>query len=529
MYDLILKNGLVADGSRAKPYRADICIQNGRIAKIAGQTDEKAKRVLDVAGLVVAPGFIDIHSHSDACPLVDYPVESKLCQGVTTEITGNCGISILPNTPECWRANQEYFFNQLELPAGGLSLEGLYDLNDYSRAVADHGCTGNYGQLIGHGTLRGAVMGFVDRDPTPEEMERLKDLLRRELESGAFGMSLGLIYPPSSFCKTEELVELAKVLKEHDALLTVHMRSEGPRIFQAVDEMLDITRRSGVHLQISHLKLMGKPQWGRAEELLAKLQAAREEGMTITCDQYPYTATSTSMTALLPHWAHDGGVPALLQRLKEPTQRLKEETGVEMENRGGPASILVSGTHGYHPEWEGKTVEQLSQEFQMDPVDTVIRVLEQCGSSVACIYFCINKEDMLRIMSDMDICVGSDGYNFSYDRSITRTDPHPRSFGTFPRFLRLVREHKLMPLEDAVHKITGLPAQILGLADRGILREGAAADITVFDPEEVRDCSEFTDSVKAPEGIHYVLVGGNVVLQNGRSMECRTGGVLKKG
>ena len=481
MYDLILKNGLVADGSRAKPYRADICIQNGRIAKIAGQTDEKAKRVLDVAGLVVAPGFIDIHSHSDACPLVDYPVESKLCQGVTTEITGNCGISILPNTPECWRANQEYFFNQLELPAGGLSLEGLYDLNDYSRAVADHGCTGNYGQLIGHGTLRGAVMGFVDRDPTPEEMERLKDLLRRELESGAFGMSLGLIYPPSSFCKTEELVELAKVLKEHDALLTVHMRSEGPRIFQAVDEMLDITRRSGVHLQISHLKLMGKPQWGRAEELLAKLQAAREE------------------------------------------------TGVEMENRGGPASILVSGTHGYHPEWEGKTVEQLSQEFQMDPVDTVIRVLEQCGSSVACIYFCINEEDMLRIMSDMDICVGSDGYNFSYDRSITRTDPHPRSFGTFPRFLRLVREHKLMPLEDAVHKITGLPAQILGLADRGILREGAAADITVFDPEEVRDCSEFTDSVKAPEGIHYVLVGGNVVLQNGRSMECRTGGVLKKG
>ena len=493
MYDLILKNGLVADGSRAKPYRADICIQNGRIAKIAGQTDEKAKRVLDVAGLVVAPGFID-------------------------EITGNCGISILPNTPECWRANQEYFFNQLELPAGGLSLEGLYDLNDYSRAVADHGCTGNYGQLIGHGTLRGAVMGFVDRDPTPEEMERLKDLLRRELESGAFGMSLGLIYPPSSFCKTEE----------HDALLTVHMRSEGPRIFQAVDEMLDITRRSGVHLQISHLKLMGKPQWGRAEELLAKLQAAREEGMTITCDQYPYTATSTSMTALLPHWAHDGGVPALIQRLKEPTQRLKEETGVEMENRGGPASILVSGTHGYHPEWEGKTVEQLSQEFQMDPVDTVIRVLEQCGSSVACIYFCINEEDMLRIMSDMDICVGSDGYNFSYDRSITRTDPHPRSFGTFPRFLRLVREHKLMPLEDAVHKITGLPARILGLADRGILREGAVADITVFDPETVRDCSEFTDSVKKPEGIHYVLVGGSVVLQNGISTECRTGGVLKK-
>ena len=258
-------------------------------------------------------------------------MESKLYQGITTEITGNCGISILPNTPEGWRSNQEYFFNQLELPTGDLSLEGLYDLNDYSSAVTAHGCIGNYGQLIGHGTLRGAVMGFVDRDPTPEEMERLKALLRRELEAGAFGMSLGLIYPPSSFCKTEELVELAKVLKEYDALLTVHMRSEGPRVFQAVDEMLEITRRSGVHLQISHLKLMGKPQWGRADELLAKIQAARDEGLTITCDQYPYTATSTSMTALLPHWAHDGGVPALIQRLKEPTQKLKDETGEEME------------------------------------------------------------------------------------------------------------------------------------------------------------------------------------------------------
>ena len=273
MYDFILKNGLVVDGSRAKPYRADIGIQNGRVAKIAAQVTETAKTVLDAAGLVVTPGFIDIHSHSDACPLVDYTTESKLYQGVTTEMTGNCGISILPNTPECWNSNQEYFFNQLELPTGQLSLEGIYDLNDYSRAVTAHGCTGNYGQLIGHGTLRGAVMGFVDRDPTPEEMERLKALLRRELEAGAFGMSLGLIYPPSSFCKTEELVELAKVLKEYDALLTVHMRSEGPRIFQAVDEMLDITRRSGVHLQISHLKLMGKPQWGRADELLAKIQA----------------------------------------------------------------------------------------------------------------------------------------------------------------------------------------------------------------------------------------------------------------
>ena len=319
------------------------------------------------------------------------------------------------------------------------------------------------------------------------------------------------------------------MLKEHDALLTVHMRNEGPRIFQAVDEMIDITRRSGVHLQISHLKLMGKPQWGRSQELLDKIEAARQEGMNITGDQYPYTATSTSMTALLPHWAHDGGVSAMVQRIKAPTQALKDETGEEMENRGGPASVMVSSTHGYHPEWEGKTVAQISQELGMEPVDTVIHILAQCEGSVACIYFSIDEADMLRIMRDMRISVGSDGYGFSYDRFITRTNPHPRSFGTFPRFLRLAREHQLMPLEDAVYKLTGLPAQILGLKDRGVVKEGAVADLTVFDPQQVRDQSEFTDSVKKPAGIPYVVVGGVVAIRDGAATGSKTGGALLKG
>ena len=418
MYDLILRGGTVVDGKRSQPYAADICIREGRIARIAPEGGEEAREVVDVSGLAVAPGFIDIHTHSDACPLVDYEPESKLHQGITTEITGNCGISILPSTPESRDEIGRYFFSQLELPAGSLPQLGVSGLEEYARMVADHGCAANYGQLVGHGTLRGAVMGFVDRDPEPEEMERLKDLLERELKAGAFGMSLGLIYPPSAFCKSEELVELAKVLKKYDALLTVHMRNEGPRIFQAVDEMIDITRRSGVHLQISHLKLMGKPQWGRSQELLDKIEAARQEGMTITCDQYPYTATSTSMTALLPKWAHDGGVSALVARVKAPDQRLKDETAAEMEDRGGPAHVMVSGTHGYHPEWEGRTVAELAEELGLSPVDTVMHVLSACEGSVACIYFCINEDDMLNIMRDMRIALGSDGYGFSYDRSI---------------------------------------------------------------------------------------------------------------
>ena len=528
MYDLILRGGTVVDGKRSQPYAADICIREGRIARIAPEGGEEAREVVDVSGLAVAPGFIDIHTHSDACPLVDYEPESKLHQGITTEITGNCGISILPSTPESRDEIGRYFFSQLELPAGSLPQLGVSGLEEYARMVADHGCAANYGQLVGHGTLRGAVMGFVDRDPGPEEMERLKDLLERELRAGAFGMSLGLIYPPSAFCKREELVELAKVLKKYDALLTVHMRNEGPRIFQAVDEMLDITRRSGVHLQISHLKLMGRPQWGRSRELLDKLAAARREGLNVTCDQYPYTATSTSMTALVPKWAHDGGRAALLERLRDPSRQLKAEITAEMEDRGGADRVMIAGTHGCRPEWEGRTVAELAEELKLSPADTVVHALDCCGGRVACIYFSIDEGDMLNIMKDMDIAVGSDGYGLSFDRSITITDPHPRSFGTFPRFLRLVREHQLMPLEDAVYKLTGLPADILGLRDRGTLAEGRIADITVFDAERVRDTSEFTDSVRKPEGICHVLVGGEFALRQGRSAGGRKGAVIRR-
>lgn len=525
MYDYVLKNGCIVDGSRGEPYCADLCIRDGRIAEIAPNAGEGI-RTIDVSGLVVTPGFIDIHAHSDASPLVGYLVESKLAQGVTTEICGNCGISLLPTEPGCEAAVQEYFSSELELPLNGKQIT-MPSMPEYVRTVRNSGTALNVGMLVGHGTLRLSVMGFVDRAPTAQELERMKALLDRELSAGAMGMSLGLIYPPSAYGTTDELTELAKVVKKHDAILAVHMRSESVRIFEAVDEMLTVAEKSGVHLEISHLKLIGKPQWGRGEELLRKIRDARSHGIHVTCDQYPYTASSTALTALMPNWSHAGGNEEMLRRLCEREGTLCEEMAQEMENRGGPDAILITSTHGSHPEYEGKTVRELAQEFDLSPLDTVVRILIACKVSVACVFFCINEEDMLAIMAEPFVCVGSDGYSFSYDAQYTKTVPHPRSFATFPQFFQIVREKQLMPLQDAVYKATALPAQILGLHDRGQLKKGMAADITVWDAKRIASRSTYLDSKLRPVGIPYVFVGGKLAYCEDRTVDFHSGTVLR--
>ncbi|MEG1850134.1 MAG: amidohydrolase family protein, partial [Oscillospiraceae bacterium] len=395
--------------------------------------------------------------------------------------------------------------------------------SDYAKQVNPNGCSHNYGLLVGHGALRGCVMGFDDRDPTPAELEELKAVLDRELSRGAFGMSLGLIYPPSAFCKLEELVALAEVVKQHNAILTVHMRNEGPRLFEAVDEMIEVTERSGVHLQISHLKLMGKPQWGRADELLQKIENARARGLDITCDQYPYNATSTGLAALTPKWAQDGGIDRLLERLGSHDRRLLDAILLEMGNRGGPACVLVSSTHGHMPEAEGKRIDQISDLLHLSPEETVAEILIRSQGGVEAIYFSLDEKDIIEILRDMRIAIGSDGTSFCYDPHVTTTAPHPRSFGTFPRFLRMNRELRLMPIQDAVYKLTGLPASILGLPNRGVLRAGAAADITVFDEKTVTDCSDFLHPVVKPQGIECVLVAGEPTVLHNRSTEAHAG------
>lgn len=517
-YDLILSGGLVIDGTGRKPYVANVCVQDGKIACITTDTAD-AKEILDVSGLAVTPGFIDTHSHSDANLLLDAPTESKLAQGVTTEIIGNCGMSVLPATEGYYQEIDDY----VQLNYG---THARNSVSDYARDVEEKGLSINCGMLVGHSMLRMAVMGFVNRDPDAREMEQLKQLLDRELRRGAKGMSLGLIYPPSAFSSQEELVELSKVIAQHDAILAVHMRNEGAKVFEAVDEMITIGELSGAHIHISHLKLMGKPQWGRSQELLNKIRAARDRGVHITCDQYPFHASSTLVTAMVPHWAHAGGPEAMMRRLENREGTIYQEIQKEMENRGGPHAVLVVSTKGAHPAWEGKFMDEIAQELGVDPVVAVIRVVLETKTVGECIYFSMDRQDVLNIMKEQYICIGSDGNALSFDKNFTKSNVHPRHFAAFSEYFQTVREDQLMPLETAVYKATGLAAEIMNIKDRGVLAEGMAADIAVFQPDTFESRSTFMESRIPPVGMRHVLVNGKFAVRDGVITQNRNGKVI---
>ena len=516
-YDLILSGGLVIDGTGKEPYAANVCVKDGKIDCITTENDLNTKEMLDVSGFAVTPGFIDTHSHSDANLLQDAPTESKLAQGVTTEIIGNCGMSVLPATEEHYEELDDYV--QLNYRTHVRN-----SVSDYAADAQQKGLSINCGMLVGHSMLRMAVMGFVNRDPDENEMEGLKALLDRELRRGAKGMSLGLIYPPSAFSSQEELVELSKVIAKHNGLLAVHMRNEGAKVFEAVDEMITIAERSGAHVHISHLKLMGKPQWGRSVELLQKIRSARDRGIHITCDQYPFHASSTLVTAMVPHWAHAGGPEALMRRMEN--REGAEEIRKEMENRGGPHAVLVVNTRGAHPAWEGMYIDEIAQELGVDPVDAVIRVVLETKTTGECIYFSMDPQDVMNIMQEPYICVGSDGNALSFDKNFTKSNVHPRHFAAFSQYFQTVRENNLMPIQQAVHKATGLAAEIMNITDRGILAEGMAADIAVFDPDAYESRSTFMESRVPPVGVRHVLVNGEFALRDGSITQNRNGKVI---
>ena len=514
MYDLVLQGGTIVDGTGAKPYVANLCIEGGKIAAITTES-VNGKQVMDVSGLAVAPGFIDIHSHSETYPTYGGLPENVLRQGVTTQAPGNCGSSLLPAFSLEPGGTHPYCLDKFNHP-------GFPSVTDYAESMGKVALSCNYAPMAGPSTLRCSVVGQDDRRPTEEEMALMCQVLDRELDRGIFGMTLGLIYPPSSFADEDELVELAKVIAKHDGILAVHMRNEGPRLFDSVKEMLEIARKSGVHLQISHLKLMGKPQWGKAPQLTAMIEQAQAEGVNVTCDQYPFPASSTALTALIPRWAADGGPEALLKRVETREGTIMADIAREMDNRGGPHCVLIASANDC-PQYPTKYISDIAKEMGIAPEEAVRQILLDTRAKCQCIYFSINQEDICHIMSKTWVRVSSDGSDRLYEGNDTL---HPRNFATFSHYFQTARD--FLPLETVVYKETGLTAKIMGLKDRGVLKEGNWADIAIFDPEKYASRSTFLKPNVPPTGMYHVLLAGQFVVRDEQITDNKPGKVILK-
>lgn len=506
MNEYLLKDGLIVDGNRTPPFRGSILIKEGKIHSIF--TDEinsnNYNNIIDVKGNIVAPGFIDIHSHSDSLNIPPKETQSKIFQGITTEIVGNCGDSELPGS-----VNED-------------------NIGEFLLSKSFEKMPINHGFLLGHSTLRSRVVGYDNREATNEELQKMCNFLKEALEGGAFGISLGLAYPTGMFSTTEELVALAKIVKIYEGILSVHMRSEDEEIFEALEEIIYVAEQSRVNLNISHLKLAGRKQWNKSDILLRKIEDARKKDLTITCDQYPYDATSTVLKSVLPNWMHDGGLGKMVSRLKNTDEKTLKDIKNKIDNRGGPDCIRVVNTYGNLPEINGKNIFEISQLMKLTPEETVIKLLKECDGRISAIYHCLSMKDVLNIMKDMKTSVGSDGSSYSLNKEITKISPHPRNFSAFPRFLQMVREYNLMPIEDAIYKITKLPASILNLKHRGELAEGMVADITVFDFGTISDNSTYTDSVVKPSGINHVFIKGVPEILNQKQEYAFQGRLLLK-
>ncbi|MBF4694369.1 N-acyl-D-amino-acid deacylase family protein [Fusibacter ferrireducens] len=518
MYDLVIKNGKIVSGTGEKSFIADVAIKDKSIVKIAPDLEDGVKNI-DAGGLVVSPGFIDMHTHSDIAFIQDETCGSKLFQGVTTELAGCCGFSYYPSDDAGFERLKSYTEEKEYIRYVSKSLgEFVQKTEAMNKSI-------NWGTYVGHGALRASIVGFGDVKATPEQIEAMKALLDVALSEGAFGLSLGIAYAPGMFCDTDELVELSKVVAKHGKIVTSHIRNENVAVFEAIEEMIEIGRASKAHVHISHLKL-GYGSWHKTEELFDIIESSRAEGVNLTIEQYPYNASSTGLTAVLPNWVHEGGIDKILERFRD--QRDEVIKGIEGSNsfEMGLDRVMVVSTGGFMPEADGKNIREISQMLGKSEAETVIYLLENTACTVPTIRFTMDDEDVLKIMSRKDCAVISDGSAYNIDPEKMSFKPHPRNYGTFPRFLKLNRQHQLMSLEDAVYKMTGLPAQNVHLENRGILKEGNYADITIFDYDKIEDTAVFNHSISKPIGVEYVIVNGKIAIDQGKLTSERSGEML---
>jgi len=531
-YDVLIKEGMIVDGTGNPYFKGDIGIKNKKIVQVGSDLGGDALRVIDAKGRVVAPGFIDLHNHSDMTILAVPSAESYVMQGVTTAVVGNCGLSMGPTNPDKVSLLKEYL---LPFLAPGYDYGWDWKTSgEYFKKVEERGIALNLAPLVGQGTLRIAVKGFDSGEPTKEELDEMKNLLRQDIRDGAWGLSTGLIYPPGSYSTTQELIELAKVLKEFPIRLiyTSHIRNEGNKLMESVEEAIRIGEEAGIPVEISHHKASGKHNWGKVNATLREMKKARDRGVEVNCDVYPYIAGSTSIPSLLPGWVLVGGMGEAVKRLKNEEMRKRIKETIEKDTfEEGEDWIKACGWEGIHiatcaiaPEYEGKSLKEIlgkSEDIYKSFFDWLVSI----ELKATMVIFFGQEEDMETILRSPLSSVISDAWATA---PRIGGKPHPRAYGTFPRVLgRYVRERRVLTLEEAIRKMTSLPAGKLGLQDRGLIRQGFSADIVIFDPEEILDTATYEDPTQYPVGIDYVLVNGQVVAEQGKYTGVLPGKILR--
>ena len=531
-YDMIIRNGLIYDGSGSPGYRADIAVSDGNIARIAPHIDEHAAEIIDAAGLVITPGFIDCHSHGDLEFLLGSDGWNYIEQGITTEITGQCGMSTVPCSPDAFE-NECGMVPDVVIEQARAIARTPEDFMDH---LAGRALPTNMAFLLGHGTLREHICGFCSDVPTKEQLDAMQALVERALDCGFFGLSSGLIYPPSVYAKTPELIALARVVAQKGCIYASHIRGEGDFCIPAVREAIEIGETAGCAVQISHHKVEGAANEGNSRITLALIEEANRRGVRVACDQYPFVACSTSLISALPPVFMTDGEKAFLSRLADRAFRASV-TQMLLANDGSFDNILpVAGFDKWlvvdalcDASLTGKTIADIARARACDPFDAVYDILCENKGTVRMVYFTINESDMLRILAHPATMAGTDGHHLL--KRHAHEDPpscHPRLISTFPRHLRLTREHTTLAPEQAVRRISGLPADTFGLEKRGYIREGYFADLCVLDWDNVGETGDFLHPYRPNTGIAYVLINGIVALRGGRATGAFGGRLLKK-
>lgn len=528
---ILIKNTTIIDGSSAHAYQGDILIEDGIIKEISSNITENLEQVtelIDGKGLVTAPGFIDTHSHSDLKILTEPEVLPKVMQGITTEVLGQDGISMAPLPKgyiDSWRKNLAGLDGESD------SIDWGYETTkNYLKMIETVKPGVNESYLVPHGNVRMEAMGLDNRQPTNDEIKKMCEITRREMEAGCLGLSSGLIYTPCAYSETSEIIELCKVVAEYDGVFVVHQRSEADTIISSMEEIIEVGRRSGVKIHYSHFKVCGKDNWDKLEDMLKLLDQAKEEGIVVSFDQYPYAAGSTMLGIILPPWAHDGGTNELIKRLGDESLRLKMKEDISKGIPGWDNFIRFAGACGIfitsvasekNKELIGKSLKEIGELKGKDPLDAAFDLLAEENNAVGMVDFYGSEEAVIKILKRPEMNACTDG--------LLSGKPHPRVYGSFPRILgKYVREEKVLSLEAAVYKMTYKAAKAMNIKQRGLLKPGFYGDITIFNPDTILDKGTFTDPIQYPEGIEYVLVNGQVAVRNGKHTGVRAGQVIRR-